>query len=329
MPYPSLSSTPILLRCLSFPLCLLAAPFANAGGGCGSQHLPTLRTTLDGTSSSTSPFTLSLVTEFSDRDDYREGDDTVTNPGQARAIIQFTNVVLDYRPSKRWTLSLYLPYVRKVQNTRRFGEREATGLGDASVFGRYQFNDLFGISHSSLAVGLGVKFPTGDTDDPGPTNRLPPAFQTGSDALDVLPTINFSKNYGRVTFFTGAYYRLPTESNDEGYRFGEEYNYNFGVSFTAGKRVSLFSHLNRVEVNRDEDPNGLAPGRVREGDVVLNTGGDFTNLTLGVDVNATKTLSFNLSVEYPLDEDWNGRRSTNVGQVAADYTVEAGVSFDF
>lgn len=38
---------------------------------------------------------------------------------------------------------------------------------------------------------MGLKFPSGDINEPGRGARLPPAFQTGSGAYDIVPGIRW------------------------------------------------------------------------------------------------------------------------------------------
>jgi len=175
-------------------LCIVASPeIARGQGGCGSVCAPL--ESLDSERAQLIPgqFRVAVTSEYADFDRFVEGGSTVTNPGGNQAIIHETAVFLDYGATPRSTVSVMLPYIRKIQRTTRFGERSALGLGAVAIFGRYEV--LFPTlgRGPSLSAGLGVKFPTGSIDEPGGDNpsTLPPAFQNGSGAYDLLPTLSY------------------------------------------------------------------------------------------------------------------------------------------
>jgi hypothetical protein len=107
-----------------------------------------------------------------------------------------------------------VPYVKKDQKTNRFNNRVADGVGDIPVFGRYEIVSpkavlkpaLF-LKGPSIALGMRLKFPTGDINDPGKGTRLPPAFQTGSGAYDIIPTTSYFQYFGPHSLFGSAFAR--------------------------------------------------------------------------------------------------------------------------
>ena len=77
-------------------------------------------------------------TEFGSFHRFREGEGSgeAPNPGGNKAFILNVSTFIDYGVTDRFTTTLLLPYVRKEQNTNRFGRRVADGIGDIALFGR-------------------------------------------------------------------------------------------------------------------------------------------------------------------------------------------------
>ncbi|MBP87909.1 MAG: hypothetical protein CMJ64_14495 [Planctomycetaceae bacterium] len=69
------------------------------------------------------------------------------------------------------------------------------------------------------------------------------------------------------------------------------------------------------------------PPRVRDGVLVLNTGGDFLTITPGVSFEILPKTVLQARFLLPIYQNWHGERSRNVGQVAPDFTTQITVSF--
>lgn len=301
-----------------------------AAGGCGSAYLPLGAIDPERTQLLPRQFRILVTTEYAEFDNFREGDDSVTNPGGNRAIISLTTLFLDYGVSDRITASLLIPYVNKEQNTKKFGKRVAKGIGDVSVFGRYEVVAPDFKNGPSIALGLGLKFPTGDIDEPNQQQLLPPPFQVGSDAFDLVPTVSYYHDFGNFLLFGDAFARIPLEENKRGYKFGREYEGNLGMEYPLGissRKVSLLLGMSFLYGERDRDYEFILPGRLRDGAKVLNTGGRFLDIVPGIRVHPNKALAFQLRFAIPVVEDWNGDRSRNVGQVAPDFTTQFTVAY--
>ena len=132
-----------------------------AQGGCGSVCVPLEVLDPERTHVLPGAFRVTFMTEYGEFDRFVEGDEPIANPGGNKATIHETAFFVDYGASSRATVSLLLPYIRKIQQTNRFGERIAKGLGDVTIFGRYEvlYSNLG--RGPSVSVGLGLKLPTG------------------------------------------------------------------------------------------------------------------------------------------------------------------------
>ncbi|MEE8522534.1 MAG: hypothetical protein V3T72_01280, partial [Thermoanaerobaculia bacterium] len=257
----------------------------------------------------------------------------IFNPGGNRAIISTTTFFLDYGIADRFTVSLMVPYVNKDQTTNRFGERVAEGIGDVAVFGRYEaLVPTAGIG-PSLSLGLGLKFPTGSIEEPGGgVPRLPPAFQVGSGAYDLLPNLSYFQTFSKLSLFGSVLVRIPLESNEVGYRFGAEREIHFGTIVSLpvwNRRLQLTFSLDYLDAEHDEDGNTFLPVRLRDGTKVLNTGGQFLDFTPGLRLTVSDAFTLHARFFIPVSEDWNGLASRNVGQVAPDLTTQLTLSINF
>ena len=316
---------------------LLASRATWAAGGCGSVCLPLDAINPEKTQLRKNTLRIGFNYERARFNNFREGNDDIPNPGGNKATITQASLFADYGINKKLTASLLVPYVKKDQKTNRFNNRVADGVGDISVFGRYEIVSpkavlkpaLF-LKGPSIALGMGLKFPTGDINDPGKGTRLPPAFQTGSGAYDIIPTTSYFQYFGPHSLFGSAFARIPLEENHRGYKFGQEYELNVGgqYSLPAYRDLFLMLSFSFLHADHDRDSKGILPPRLRDGKKVLNTGGQFIDIVPGVRWQASRKLSAQLRFAIPLHEDWNGQRSTNVGQVAPDVTTMFTLSYN-
>jgi len=325
---------------------LLPSSHAFAQGGCGSACLPLESLDVFGAQVKSKKFRMALTWQYAEFDNFRVGDEDITNPGDNSAIIQDLTLFLDYGLTDRLTVSLLLPYIKKEQQTNRFGQRVAKGLGDVSLFGRYEVltprsttiepGKLVSPVKSTtpgpaVALGIGFKFPTGSIEEPGGgVPDLPPPFQNGTGALDLIGTLDYHQNFLDFSLFGNAFVRLPLEENKRGYKFGNEYEAHFGVVYPLRRitdRVELTLSLDYLHGDHDNDSEGILPPRLRDGEKVLNTGGDFLDVTPGLLLNLTPRLRAQVRVFIPIHENWHGDASRNVGQVAPDSTWQ--VTFNY
>ncbi len=304
--------------------CMLFGQYANAAGGCGSVCLPLDALYLDKTQVPDNSYRLALTSEYANFDNFREGSSSIKNPGGNKAIITQTTLQGDYGLSSRWTVSMLVPYIKKKQYTKKFGTRIAEGIGDISIFSGYELlSKIKRMGGRSASLGLGIKLPTGSIDEPENTVRLPPAFQVGSGAFDLIPTASFHQFLGKGAVFGGAFWKIPLEENKRGYKFGQEIEVNVGADYPSpflSKNLSFQISATYLAAERDNDSEKTLPARLRNGTEVLNTGGSFLDIAPGFRWKFSNSLTLQTRFSIPVYENWNGKRSTNVGQVAQDLT---------
>ena len=204
-----------------------------------------------------------------------------------------------FQPHRQVQLSVLLPYAYHSR-WREGGERIVEGAGDAVGFVHVQlFNNadsLMSLWRHRLALGLGIKAPTGDFQRPGPTEVVNPNFQVGTGSWDALFNLSYTLRRGDWGFNLDATYRRNGESPN-GYRFGER------VSGVA----SLFrlAYLGPLQLM----PNAgiyyeYAELDTENGFFRTNTGGEAAMANAGLELFWQR---FNLGFTYstPLQQNWN------------------------
>lgn len=103
------------------------------------------------------------------------------------------------------------------------------GIGDLSLLGQYRFlNDR--VSRTEAALLLGLKTPTGDTDERHGDEILEAELQPGSGSWDALFGLAFTHRVGRWSFDASVLYTLATEGTQDT-DLGDLFLYNAAVSY--------------------------------------------------------------------------------------------------
>lgn len=296
-----------------------------AQGGCGSVCIPLESINPERTQIGENNLRFFATSEYGRFDTFREGGSAVTNPGGNEATVFLTTAFIDYGTVEHFTASLMVPFVNKEQMANKFGERVASGIGDLAVFGRYEVIASKQQHGPSLSLGLGLKFPTGSIEEPDDQPRLPPAFQVGSGAYDLVPTISYYQAFSGGAVFGNSFVRLPINDNKFDYRFGREYEVHLGAKYPLpvwDGRLEVLGSVDFLHAEHDTDSGKNLPDRLRDGEQVLNTGGTFVDITPGIRFKFYRDSAVQVRFFIPIIEDWNGLRSSNVGQVATDLTVQ-------
>jgi hypothetical protein len=315
------------VRCtLVMCCCLIAAQGVQAAGGCGSAYLPMNALSPDKDPLQGNQYQIGLTMQQARFTQFKEGDQELNNPGGNEAVITQSVLFLNTGIAEKITASLLIPYIRKQQQTNKFGTRVAEGIGDVSLFGRYEVISPLLNQGPLVTAGLGIKFPTGSISEPNSATRLPPAFQVGTGSYDILPTASYSQNFiNGLNVSANFSAKLPLDENRRGYTFGNELRLNAAVSrplhnVLNGMSVSL--GMGYLYAGRDKDSEFTLPGKLRDGSTVLNTGGRFVDVVPGLAFHLGNSFQLQASVSIPVYEDWNGKRATNVGQVAPEITSQ-------
>lgn len=315
---------------------------SHAIGGCGSTCLPFDAVQSERKTTNKGQLRIALNNELTDFNDWRIKGDNVKNAVGASALINYMTLLMDLGVSDRITASLMLPYVHKIQETKMYRKRQAIGIGDVSLLGSYEILKPKSLSEPSVAGTIGMKFPTGAINRPkGRKDLLQQPFQTGSGAFDLLLGASYYWDFTHWGLYGGFLGKISLEENYRHYKYGNELRVQVGAKhpFTLGRiRMEALLELNGFFAGKDKDKKGLnSPPFLRDGDKVLDTGGNFLNISPGFKVFLRRNVSLDAFVSLPVFEDWNGKKnvtipagtSINLGQVGSDVLFQFRLGYQF
>jgi len=179
------------------------------------------------------------------------------------------------------------------------------GLGDIVIMGRYALMRQKKGDWFNLAIGMGIKTPTGDSDaknDPPFSNTheyLGPGAQLGTGSWDPKFEIGATKFVGRSRFDSHFMYIISGDGA-HGSRKGNQFKYNFGYGYALNKYFDLELELNGVDQQRNWYDHSAAK----------NTGGHTIYITPGVHWKITDYSHFSIGVPIVAYRSLNGYSSS-------------------
>lgn len=205
---------------------------------------------------------------------------------------------------------------------------ERSGLGDIVVMGRYALLQQRDGDWLNLAVGAGLKMPTGDSDGenkPPFSNSqqyLGPGAQLGTGSWDPKFELGATKFVGRSRFDAHFMYTLNTSGAHDS-RKGDQFKYDFGYGYALNKYFDVELELNGVE-QKKHTYNGITADA---------TGGHTIFITPGVHWKITDSSHFSVGVPLVVYRDLNGysaapERNSRFG-LGEDYQVVTRIGFSF
>lgn len=203
-----------------------------------------------------------------------------------------------------------------------------TGVGDAVVMGRYALMRQKKGAWCNLAVGAGLKLPTGDADA---KNRPPysnahaylgPGGQLGTGSWDPKFELGATKFVGRSRFDAHFMYTLATDGAHDS-RKGDQFKYNFGYGYALNRLFDLELELNGVNQSR----------HIYDGEIAESTGGHTVYLTPGIHWKITDKSHFSVGMPLVIYRDLNGYsatpdRNSRYG-LGEDYQIVTRLGFSF
>lgn len=216
-----------------------------------------------------------------------------------------------------------VPYVNRALDLDAPGgrlTREASGLGDLSLFARYTLlrRDATGRTFR-IAPFAGLEFPTGTDDERDTLGGVPASLQPGSGALDVFGGAVATYQTLDYQLDTQLAYRRNGEAN--GFRAGDEWRLDGSLQYRlwprrlgSGTPAFLYGVLEAGVAHRGRNE----VGGVDDAD----SGGTMLTLTPGLQY-VTKRWIIEGGVEIPVAQDLNGNA------LETDYVVRAGFRVNF
>ena len=202
--------------------------------------------------------------------------------------------------SQRFQVLGILPY---AYHYRQFTEGRTTinGSGDALVLGSFTlFNNQDSIRRTvrhRLAIGGGLKMPTGQYDRGDQPDQINPNFQLGTGSWDLLFNLSYTSRFSRFGINLDATYQKTT-ANQYDYRFGDRLSGALSFFYLgAYKQLEFMPSVGLFAENAAWD--------VQENYYRTNTGGYALSGTAGIEVYTSR---FNWGINYsvPFTQDLNG-----------------------
>ena len=218
---------------------------------------------------------------------------------------------------------------RKAGNPPAHADTDSlTGLGDVVVMGRYALMRQNKGDWLNLAVGAGLKLPTGDADakhaapfSAGHT-YLGPGGQLGTGSLDPKFELGATRFFGRSRLDAHFMYTMPGDGA-HGSRKGNQFKYDFGYGYALNKHFDLELELNGVEQDK----------HWYDGNTAESTGGHTIFLTPGVHWKIMDSSHLSIGVPVVIYRDLNGyaatpERNSRFG-LGEEYQVVTRLGFSF
>lgn len=242
--------------------------------------------------------------------------------GRERTVVSGVGA-LGYGVTGRLALFGVLPFFDRELETDAPGRhvtREASGIGDLSLFARYTLFRRDGPGRTlRFAPFAGVELPTGDDDQHDALGRVPSPLQPGSGALDVFGGAVATWQTLDYQLDAQVAYRRNGEAN--GYRAGNAWRLDSSVQYRLWPRELgrgtpgfLYGVLEAGLERRDESEVG--------GTDDPNSGGTTVTLTPGVQY-VTKRWIVEAGISIPVVQDLNGTA------LETDYVVRGGFRVNF
>lgn len=260
------------------------------------------------------------------KDEAYNGDTKVEDKSKREMKVNMTKLLIRYGLGNNFGIRTIIPYVKKENGVSHpiSGQRftnDNSGIGDIKLLGRYQLLNQKKGDPLFLALGVGVKLPTGDTNKdintPAGTSKVP-TMQLGSGSTDYLAEIGFSRLLANSRIDGHMLYSIKNKG-DNNYEFGNKLIWNLGYSYALTKQFDLALTLHGTSEDKHKS----------NGKDVNETGGTFTYLSPSVHYKINKKFDISASYSVMIDRNNNYNSTTSVGGLSEDsiFIVRLGYNF--
>lgn len=262
-------------------------------------------------------------------------DPAFVNPGteveNLRTINQVLNVDLDYTINQKWGVALDVPVVMRdhahqlsdpLAANVTSAQKSFTQLGDVRVVSHYKFDSAD--SHSGSGIRLGLKLPTGATNQEMVAGTLMEAgMQPGSGSTDMVLGAYYHQTVLGSPWGWFASGQLQTAlATRNGFRPGNDFALDVGAHYALAPALTGLLQLNAHFKERD---SGTALN------VNTHTGGYSLNLSPGLSYAVAPKTKLYGFVQLPLYQYANANIDPALpfGQLTAQWSMSVGVSHHF
>jgi hypothetical protein len=236
---------------------------------------------------------------------------------------RFTNSLLfdvSYGISERFSITFIVPYVQLSQ-TPLFGSQGqilTNGIGDILSMIKYNIIPVNFVNQNQLAVGYGLKLPSGRSDLRGGLGAiLVPQLQPGTGSWDHILWGFYSQNFRPepISLFFNLNYRLNGDNNRfqtsgpfSSYKFGNVFSSALGLSYRLSPSLDLSALVRYRYTEKDLFADVEVP----------NTGGDWVYLVPAVNINFDP-YGLRFSGQLPVFRNLSGIQITTSFTVSASF----------
>ena len=203
----------------------------------------------------------------------------IDDPLNRKSTVSNFNLEIEYGLVNKVSLLFILPYTNRTRettvtnietNTAEVVTFTGDGFGDIIILGKYEIVTPSILSPLGLAVGGGVKLPTGSFEEENSGTRLSIDLQPGTGAADLLlwghflyglPSISMSFNANFLYRYAGV--------NLDSYRYGDEFLTSINGSYAFADFIALNLQLRGRFAEKDYWNGRFLP----------STGGSYIDLT--------------------------------------------------
>jgi len=249
--------------------------------------------------------------------DKKNYDKSEINGATRKQVTKIQNTIR-YGVMPRFDVRLVLNYMskeldrhsaRKTPNglMHAYKEDDNSGLGDSILMGRYQILSQKAGAPVFLAVGAGIKMPTGSRSETGANGKLLPVFlQNGTGSWDPKAEIGLSKMFGRFRVDSHMMYTFKTEGAQDT-KSGNCFRYSVAGSYALSKLFDAeLEFFGRNQAKTEVDGNEKA-----------DTGFHTQYIIPGLKVKFGKRGHFGVSVPYMVNRSTNGEQLMEKYRLAA------------
>jgi len=236
---------------------------------------------------------------YSDISDLVEGSSDVNDEtGRLRetgsSLFQTT-----YGINENWSVTGVISWIEHTRNIAisNTADENSSGLGDSLIVLSYAPHKIDPFSANEWAVGLGLRIPTGESDNGSPI-IFAEDLQPGQGAWGTSVWFHYGHAFNQKAdwlFFIDANIANNKE-NDRDYSFEVEWNLTSGISYSSDSKWSGSLSVNY----RNADPHS------RFGGEIPNTGGNWVDLTPSLQYSLSPETNIGISARIPLSRDLNG-----------------------
>ena len=266
------------------------------------------------------------------KDGAYDGSSEVNDLKKREMNVNMTHFLYRYGLGHGFDIRVATTYVQKKQTqTIPMGPLAGTsfnlknsGLGDSQVVVRYELLNQMKGAPLFLAIGAGLKLPTGSTNKSFNTpmgtktsNETQP-MQLGSGSFDYITEIGATKILPNSRIDAHMMYVLTTKGKNN-YEFGDKFKWNIGYSYAINKYFDVQLELDGLHLAKNK----------HNGNSVDYSGGNFLYITPGIHIIPSKKYDISLGYSYMIDRDNNYDDATNTAGLSEDHRLFLRVGYNF